>query len=110
MNAENAPNERQSRLVFGCVKLKAKMMKTTELISTKLQSPYADIVLTSSSLLAAAVTVLTVPLMSAVHKEVHQWTCEQQQIWQDAEQVCAMFGEQKEANERQERQQNKSSS
>lgn len=41
-------------------------------------------------------------VMSAVHKEVHEWTREQQQIWQDAEQVCAMFGEQKEADNRDE--------
>src|SRR3972149_5978006 len=38
---ENAPRERQSRVVRGRVKLKAKMMKTKELITTSGQSPYA---------------------------------------------------------------------
>ena len=37
--AENAPNERQSRPVRGLVKLKAKMMKTRELITTNAHRP-----------------------------------------------------------------------
>ena len=39
MKAEKAPNERQSRLVFGLVKLKAKMIKIAELMTTNDQSP-----------------------------------------------------------------------
>jgi hypothetical protein len=38
-NAENAPNERQSRFVCGFAKLNAKMMKTSELITTSDHSP-----------------------------------------------------------------------
>ena len=38
-NAENAPNDRQSLDVFGLVKLKAKMIKTSELIMTSGQRP-----------------------------------------------------------------------
>jgi hypothetical protein len=41
MNAENAPNDRQSRLVFGRVKLKANMMKKADSISTIPHRPYA---------------------------------------------------------------------
>ncbi len=40
MNAENAPNDRQSREVFGLVKLNAKIMKPNELIMTSGQRPY----------------------------------------------------------------------
>jgi hypothetical protein len=39
MKAEKAPNERQSRLLCGLAKLKAKMMNTTELMMTSDQSP-----------------------------------------------------------------------
>src|SRR5919109_5140354 len=39
--AAKAPNERQSRLVRGCVKLKAKMINTAALITTSSQRPYA---------------------------------------------------------------------
>jgi hypothetical protein len=39
MNAEKAPNDRQSRLVFGFVKLNAKMMKTAELMNTSDHRP-----------------------------------------------------------------------
>ncbi len=39
MNAENPPNERQSREVFGLVKLKAKIIKTSEFIMTSNQRP-----------------------------------------------------------------------
>lgn len=42
MKAENALNDRQSREVFGFVKLKANMMKTNELIITRGQRPYED--------------------------------------------------------------------
>jgi hypothetical protein len=38
-NAEKAPKERQSVAVFGRVKLKAKMMNTSELMMTSDQSP-----------------------------------------------------------------------
>jgi hypothetical protein len=37
--ALNAPNERQSRAVCGLKKVYANMMKTTELIRTKLHNP-----------------------------------------------------------------------
>jgi hypothetical protein len=39
MNAENAPNVRQSRFVFGLKKLKAKRMKTSESIITRDHKP-----------------------------------------------------------------------
>ena len=39
MNAENVPNVRQSRLVRGWKKLKAKRMKIAELMTTNVQSP-----------------------------------------------------------------------
>ena len=39
MNAENAPNDRQSLEVFGLVKLNAKIMKTSEFIMTSYQRP-----------------------------------------------------------------------
>ena len=39
MKAENAPNERQSRVVRGLVKLNAKMMKTSELTITSDHRP-----------------------------------------------------------------------
>lgn len=38
-NAENAPNERQSRPVRGRVKLKAKMMNTAALIAASSHRP-----------------------------------------------------------------------
>jgi hypothetical protein len=41
MKAENALNERQSRLVRGFVKLKAKIMNMSELMMTSDHSPYA---------------------------------------------------------------------
>jgi len=37
MNAENPPNDRQSLEFFGLVKLKAKIMKTSEFIMTRNQ-------------------------------------------------------------------------
>jgi hypothetical protein len=43
MNAENVPNVRQSRLVFGLEKLKAKSRKITELTMTSDHKPYAGI-------------------------------------------------------------------
>jgi hypothetical protein len=39
INAENAPKDFQSRKVFGLEKLNAKMIKTSELIITKLHNP-----------------------------------------------------------------------
>ncbi len=39
MNAENAPNDRQSRGVFGFVKLNANTMKIAELMMTSGQRP-----------------------------------------------------------------------
>ena len=39
MKAENAPNERQSREVFGFVKLNAKIMKMSEFSMTSGQRP-----------------------------------------------------------------------
>jgi len=39
MKAENAPNERQSRALFGCAKLNAKMMNTSELTITSGHRP-----------------------------------------------------------------------
>src|SRR3989304_8252421 len=42
IKAEKAPKERQSRDVFGPVKLKAKRIKISELIITADQRPYAD--------------------------------------------------------------------
>ena len=42
MKAENALKERQSRLVRGLEKLKAKMININELITTKDHKPYAD--------------------------------------------------------------------
>ena len=42
MKAENAPNDRQSREVFGFAKLKAKIMKISELMMTSGQRPYAE--------------------------------------------------------------------
>jgi hypothetical protein len=39
MKAENAPNVRQSRCVFGLKKLKAKMMNTSESITTSVHNP-----------------------------------------------------------------------
>ena len=41
MNAEKAPNERQSRAVLGFVKLNAKIRKIAELMTTSVHSPYA---------------------------------------------------------------------
>src|SRR6516162_9100319 len=41
MNAENALKERQSRFVCGFAKLKAKMIKTKELMMTSDHNPYA---------------------------------------------------------------------
>src|SRR6516164_3667826 len=43
MKAENAPNDRQSRGLFGLAKLNAKIMKISELMITSDHSPYADI-------------------------------------------------------------------
>src|ERR671925_921951 len=42
-NATKAPKERQSRAVRGRVKLKAKMIKTAELMTTSDQRPYAGV-------------------------------------------------------------------
>src|SRR3970040_486330 len=42
-NAEKAPNERQSRLLWGFAKLNAKMMNTRELMITRDHNPYACI-------------------------------------------------------------------
>jgi hypothetical protein len=39
MNAENAPNDRQSLEVFGLVKLNAKIMNISEFIMTSGQRP-----------------------------------------------------------------------
>jgi len=39
MNAEKAPKERQSRFVLGLVKLKAKIMKTSEFRIARDQRP-----------------------------------------------------------------------
>ena len=43
MKAEKPPNVRQSLFVFGLKELKAKMMKTAELMSTRDHIPYARI-------------------------------------------------------------------
>jgi hypothetical protein len=75
MKAEKAPKERQSRRVFGRVKLKAKMMKTAALMMTKPHRPYAGI---ASCIIVfprgrAALGRLIVPTMMAMmHEQVHQ--------------------------------------
>lgn len=44
IKAEKAPSERQSSLVFGLMKLKAKKMKIAELMMTRDHNPYAGAV------------------------------------------------------------------
>lgn len=70
MKAENMPKERQSRGVFGFVKLKAKMIKMAVFIITKGHSPYAGALSMMSSFpLYARPTVVSVSFM---HKNMHK--------------------------------------
>src|SRR3989338_575835 len=62
-NAENAPNDRQSREVFGFVKLNAKMMKMSELRMTSHQRPYESSIASIND--SAYVCVLYVRLLPA---------------------------------------------
>jgi hypothetical protein len=54
----------------------------------------------------AIVAVLSV---ASMHKEMHERTGQQQQIWKDAEQMSPMFGKQEEADDGQEHQQHNAS-
>ena len=64
----------------------------------------ADRVLTVGLAITLIFTVVAMSMTSMpVVKQVHQWAGEQQQIWQDAEQMGTVLGDQKKA-----RHQNKS--
>jgi len=52
INAENPPNERQSRDVLGLKKLKVKMIKMKELIKTTVHKPYPLVMLSIKALLS----------------------------------------------------------
>src|SRR6266508_345009 len=83
--AENALNDRQSRLVRGFAKLKAKMMNTAELMTTRGQRPYAGTSFISAPLFPArhrgrspvtspaVLPVAAVSAVSAVHEDVQEW-------------------------------------
>lgn len=105
MKAEKPPNDRQSRLVRGRVKLNAKMMKSAELIRTNDHNPYADMTFTSSerhlNFSLMSLTAAAVFAMSAMHEEVHERARQQKQIRENAEQVRPVFREKEEPNNRQ---------
>jgi hypothetical protein len=99
MNAEKAPKERQSRLVFGFVKLKAKIMKTAVLMITRLHRPYAGIASCVIAFPRAIIWMrpgrLIVPaMMSVMHEQMHQRAGCQQQKRQHAKDMRGVLREQ----------------
>ena len=73
--AENAPNERQSRAVFGLVKLKANMINIAELMITSVHNPYSALPLiffsTGLQLILLTLVTSTTMTMTVVHEQVH---------------------------------------
>lgn len=55
-------------------------------------------------------TTLAVLAVTAVHKEVHEWAGEQQQIGENSKHVRSMFSEKKKGNDRQKDEQHNTSS
>jgi hypothetical protein len=54
-------------------------------------------------------TVLSLLPMAAMHEQVQQRTSQEQYVRKNAEQVCAMFGKQEEADDHEESQQHDAS-
>src|SRR5262245_43922682 len=82
MNAENAPNERQSLRVCGLAKLNANAMNTTESTSTSVHRPYAD---------SCPIGRTPVPAVTAMHEHVHERAGGHDQPWQCLPEMCAVL-------------------
>jgi NAD-specific glutamate dehydrogenase len=98
INAEKAPNERQSRDVRGFVKLKAKMMNTSEFKITSDHKPYAE---DSVSISLSRLFADWVLMVMAVVKEMHQRTGKDEQVWQYPEKMRPVFGQEEKQGDRQ---------